>query len=76
MGSDRRGILAVAGSAIAISCPGVLIFSFPGVMGPSWQDMFDVGKGPIGNTLFFLLAGVGTFMFFVGQWQERFGIRR
>ncbi|NIS68670.1 MAG: MFS transporter [Proteobacteria bacterium] len=76
MGSDRRGILAVAGSSIAISCPGVLIFSFPGVMGPSWQDMFDVGKGAIGNTLFFLLAAVGIFMFFVGQWQEKFGIRR
>ncbi len=74
--STRRGILAVAGSAIAISCPGAMIFSFPGVMGSSWQRMFHVGKGPIGNTLFFVLAAVGTFMFFVGHWQERFGIRR
>ncbi len=74
--SDGRGILPVATSAIAISCPGAIVFSFPGVMGLSWQRMFQVGKGPIGNTLFFMLAAVSVFMFFVGHWQERFGIRR
>jgi OFA family oxalate/formate antiporter-like MFS transporter len=38
--------------------------------------MFDVGKGAIGNTLFFILASLGVFMFFVGRWQERFGMRK
>jgi OFA family oxalate/formate antiporter-like MFS transporter len=38
--------------------------------------MFHVGRGPIGNTLFFVLAAVGIFMFFVGHWQEKFGTRR
>lgn len=61
---------------MAIFWPGAFIFGFPGVMGPVWQKMFLVGKGPIGNTLFFVLAAVGLLMFFVGRWQERFGTRR
>ena len=76
MSPNRRGVLAVAGSSIAIFWPGAFIFGFPGVMGPLWQRMFHVGRGPIGNTLFFVLAAVGIFMFFVGRWQERFGTRK
>lgn len=76
MTQKTRGILAVAGSALAIFWPGAFIFGFPGVMGPVWQEMFQVGKGPIGNTLFFVLAAVGLFMFFVGRWQEKFGTRK
>jgi MFS transporter, OFA family, oxalate/formate antiporter len=68
--------MAVAGSSAAIFWPGAFIFGYPGVMGPVWQKMFQVGKGPIGNTLFFVLAAVGLFMFFVGHWQERFGTRK
>ena len=63
------------GSSIAIFWPGAFIFGFPGVMGPYWQKVLHVGKGPIGNTLFFVLAAVGIFMFFVGRWQEKFGTR-
>lgn len=76
MKSHRRGILAVVGSSIVMFWPGAFIFGLPGVLGPSWQRMFHVGKGPIGNTLFFLLTAVGIFMFLVGRWQERFGTRR
>lgn len=76
MNHKTRGILAVAGSSLAIFWPGALIFGFPGIMGPVWQKMFQTGKGPIGNTLFFVLAAVGIFMFFVGRWQERVGTRR
>jgi len=76
MGSKNRGILAVAGSSIAIFWSGAFFFGFPGVMGPYWQGIFHVGRGPIGNILFFGLAPVGIFMFFVGRWQERFGTRR
>ena len=71
-----RGILAVAGSTVAIFWPGALIFGFPGVMGPYWERLFHIGLGPIGNTLFFVLFAVGLFMSFVGHWQERFGTRK
>jgi OFA family oxalate/formate antiporter-like MFS transporter len=73
---NPAGIRAVIGSSIAIFWPGALIFGFPGVMAPYWMKTFQVGRGAIGNTLFFVLAAVGTFMFFVGRWQERFGIRK
>ena len=73
---NRRGILAVIGSAAAIFWPGAFIFGYPGVMGPLWQQRFGVGRGAIGNTLFFVLVAVGCFMFFVGRWQERWGTRR
>ncbi|MBI5604315.1 MAG: MFS transporter [Deltaproteobacteria bacterium] len=76
MNDKTQGIMAVSGSSAAIFWPGAFIFGFPGVMGPLWQNMFQVGKGPIGNTLFFVLAAVGFFMFFVGHWQERFGTRK
>lgn len=74
--SDRRGMLALLGSSAAIFWPGALAFGFPGVMAPYWMKMFHAGKGGIGNTLFFALASLGIFMFFVGRWQERFGMRR
>ncbi|RTZ92629.1 MAG: MFS transporter [Deltaproteobacteria bacterium] len=45
-------------------------------MAAYWQGVFHVGRGAIGNILFFVLSAVGLFMFFVGRWQERFGIRR
>ena len=73
---NTRGLLAVIGSSAAIFWPGAFIFGYPGVMGPLWQQRFGVGRGAIGNTLFFVLAGVGCFMFFVGRWQERWGARK
>jgi OFA family oxalate/formate antiporter-like MFS transporter len=45
-------------------------------MAPLWQQQFVVGRGVIGNTLFFVLAAVGIIMFFVGRWQERWGTRK
>ncbi len=75
MSVNDKGILAVVGSSAAIFWPGALIFGFPGVMGPLWQEMFQVGRGAIGNVLFFVLAAVGIFMFLVGRWQERYGTR-
>jgi MFS transporter, OFA family, oxalate/formate antiporter len=73
---DNKGIFAVIGSSMAIFWPGALIFGFPGVMAPYWMKTFHVGRGAIGNILFFILAAVGTFMFFVGRWQEKYGIKR
>ena len=73
---DNKGILAVIGSSMAIFWPGAMIFGFPGVMAPYWMKTFHVGRGAIGNILFFVLAAVGALMFFVGRWQEKYGIRR
>ena len=75
MTHNTRGALAVIGASMAIFWSGGFIFGFPGVMASYWQDLFHVGKGAIGNILFFVLAGVGIFMFFVGRWQENYGTR-
>ncbi len=70
------GSLAVLGSALCIFWPGALIFGYPGVMAAYWQEVFHVGRGAIGNILFFVLSAVGLLMFFVGRWQKRFGLRK
>ncbi len=75
MTEKQRGILAVAGSSLAIFWPGAFIFGFPGVMAPYWQTSLHVGRGAIGNILFLVLAAVGIFMFLVGRWQEKLGAR-
>lgn len=72
---QRRGVLAVVGSSLAIFWPGAFIFGFPGVMGSYWQGLFHVGRGAIGLTLFFVLAAVGIFMFVAGRFQEKLGTR-
>ena len=72
----RRGLLALIGSSVAIFWPGALIFGFPGVMAPIWKDMLGVGRGAIGSIMFFILSAVGIFMFLVGKWQEKLGIRK
>jgi OFA family oxalate/formate antiporter-like MFS transporter len=58
---------------MAIFWPGAFIFSFPGVMGLHWQEIFTVGRADIGRTLFFVLAAAGIFMFCIGRWQEKIG---
>jgi OFA family oxalate/formate antiporter-like MFS transporter len=69
----RRVLIA---SCVAIFWPGGFIFSLPGLLGPHWQQTFLVGKGAVGQTLFFVLAAVGLFMFLAGRWQEKIGPAR
>ncbi len=76
MQSSRRGLVALIGGSTALFTSGTFIFGFPGVMGPFWMDLFGVGRGAVGGTLFFVLAAVGTFMFVVGRLQERVGLQR
>ncbi len=74
--TDRKtGAAAVIGSSVAIFWQGSFIFGLPGVMAPHWQEMFHVGRAAIGNILFFVIAATGFFMFFVGRWQEKLGVR-
>lgn len=71
---NTRGLKAVLGCSVAVFWPGAFIFGFPGVMASHWQEAFQVGKGAIGNVLFFVLVSLGVFMFLVGRLQERIGI--
>jgi MFS transporter, OFA family, oxalate/formate antiporter len=71
-----RAAVTLAGCCGAIFWPGAFIFSLPGIMGDYWQTAFSVGRGEVGRTMFFVLAGAGTFMFMVGKWQERVGPKR
>jgi len=68
-----QGPAAVLASCAAIFFPGSFIFGFPGVMAAYWQETFDVSRADVGQTLFFVLAGAGIFMFLVGRLQERIG---
>ena len=68
------GMPAVAGACLALFWSGSLAFALPGVMGPYWQQAFQVGRGAVGGTLFMMLAGVGCFMYLAGRWQLALGI--
>jgi MFS transporter, OFA family, oxalate/formate antiporter len=70
------GRLAVLASCVAIFWPGAFIFSFPGVMSLHWQQSLGVSRAATGQTLFFVLAAVGVFMFITGRWQEKVGPSR
>jgi len=76
MGDGKKGSISVLASCIAIFWPGAFIFSFPGVMGPHWQQMLGVSRAATGRTLFFVLAAVGIFMFITGKLQEKLGPSR
>jgi len=71
MKKQYHPFVAVAASCVAIFLPGALVFGFPGVMGTHWQQIFDVGRAGAGQTLFFVLAAVGIFMFVTGRLQEK-----
>lgn len=73
MKERTRASAALCACCMAIFWPGAFIFSFPGVMGLHWQEIFTVGRADIGRTLFFVLAAAGIFMFCIGRWQEKIG---
>lgn len=68
-----RPVAALVASCAAIFWPGALIFGFPGVMAPFWQAAFEVSQAQVGQSMFFVLAGAGSFMYLAGRWQERLG---
>lgn len=73
---QNKGKSALGAGCAAIFWPGSFVFGFPGVMAQHWQYAFYVDRAAIGKILFFVLAAVGLFMFFIGRWQERFGPAR
>jgi len=76
MKTADRGTKALVACCTAIFWPGAFIFGFPGVMGSVWQQKFAVGQAAVGQTLFFVLAAVGLFMFLSSRLLERFGPSR
>jgi MFS transporter, OFA family, oxalate/formate antiporter len=76
MNHERRAKLAVIGSVCAIFFPGSLIFGFPGLMSPIWREMLDIQSGALSYLMFFMLASLGIFMFFVGKWTATLGVQR
>jgi OFA family oxalate/formate antiporter-like MFS transporter len=70
---EKVGIGALLGSCGAVFWPGAMIFGFPGVAGQYWRETFGVDRAAVGQTLFFVLAGTGLFMYLIGRWQVRFG---
>ena len=75
MPENNQPLLALIGSCLAVFFSGALTFGFPGAMAAFWQEMFGVGAAATGLIIFFMLAAVGVFMFLVGRWQERWGLR-
>lgn len=75
MRDKSRAVLALIGGSLATFWPGALAFGYPGVLGPYWRQTFEVGTAATGNIMFFMLASLGIFMFLVGRWQERLGLR-
>ena len=71
MHSGLKAAFVVITCCLAIFLPGALIFGFPGVMGPFWQNAFQVGKAELGQILFYVLAAAGVHMFLVGRLQEK-----
>ena len=71
MQEKSKSQMTLIASCGAIFLPGALIFGFPGVIGHHWQMIFNVGRAEIGQVLFYVLGGVGIFMFLVGRLQEK-----
>ncbi|MGE5257821.1 MAG: MFS transporter [Hyphomicrobiales bacterium] len=76
MPKPRKNAVVFIACSVAIFWPGAFIFGFPGVLGPYWQQTFEVGRAEVGKSLFFLLTGAGSFMYLIGRWQERLGFPR
>src|SRR5512143_217579 len=76
MPKPLKNAVAFIACSVAIFWPGAFIFGFPGVLGPYWQQTFEVGRTEVGKSLFFLLTGAGSFMYLIGRWQERLGFPR
>lgn len=76
MPKARSGAAVFIACSVAIFWPGAFIFGFPGVLGPYWQQAFEVGQAEVGKSLFFILAGAGSCMYLTGRWQARIGFPR
>ncbi len=71
-----NGIRTLVGASLAIFFHGSLVFGLPGLMSPVWGERLKIGSGALSLVMFFLLAALGIFMFFVGKWTARYGAKR
>ena len=75
MAPSGSGAAALIASCAAIFWPGAIVFGLSGALSSHWQELFGVGRAEVGQTLFFMLVAVGSGMFLVGRWMERYGAR-
>lgn len=76
MGVNTRGARTVAGASLAIFFHGSLVFGMPGLMSPVWGEELGISLSALSLVMFFLLAALGIFMFFVGKWTAQYGAKR
>lgn len=72
----RRETLVLIGSGVCVWFPGAVTFGLIGLLVPVWARAFNVGRGPLGLVMTFLLASLGVFMFLGGKYSDRYGARR
>lgn len=71
-----KAVRTVAGASLAIFFHGSLVFGMPGLMSPVWGRELGISAGALSLVMFFLLAALGIFMFFVGKWTVRYGAKK
>ena len=71
-----NGARTVVGASLAIFFHGSLVFGMPGLMSSVWGKELGISSGALSLVMFFLLAALGTFMFFVGKWTVLYGAKR
>lgn len=72
----RRGFLALIGNGACIWFPGSVVFGLIGLLIPVWGRMLNIGRGPLGLIMTFLLIAVGIFMFISGRLSDVYGARK
>lgn len=76
MGVSSKGVRTVAGVSLAIFFHGSLVFGMTGLMPSVWGRQLGISSGALSMVMFFLLAALGIFMFFVGKWTALYGARK
>ncbi|MBS3938652.1 MAG: MFS transporter [Peptococcaceae bacterium] len=71
-----NGFRTLVGASLGIFFHGSLVFGLPGLMSPVWGRELGISSGALSLVMFFLLAAIGIFMFFVGKWTARYGAKR
>lgn len=73
---QRKARLSLLGCSLAVFWSGCFAFGYPGVMGPYWQEAFNVGQTQTGMVMTCQLFALAIGMFFSGKVHMAIGMRR